>query len=105
MTTTIKNVEILTTLDEDPHVSFYPWEMDIHDIASGMAKLPMNPTGLLAAILTDEQWAAYPGNTVIDQQGQVQIAARFAPAAHIDINLGMTNVELYVAKASNDRLQ
>ena len=105
MTTTIKNVEILTTLDEDPHVSFYPWEMDIHDIASGMAKLPMNPTGLLAAILTDEQWAAYPGNTVIDGQGQAQIAARFVPAAHIDINLGMTNVELYVAKASNDRLQ
>ena len=105
MTTTIKNVEILTTLDEDPHVSFYPWEMDIHDIASGMAKLPMNPTGLLAAILTDEQWAAYPGNTRIDPQGQAQIAARFVPAAHIDINLGMTNVELYVAKASNDRLQ
>jgi hypothetical protein len=27
MTTTIKNVEILATLDEDPHVSFFPWEM------------------------------------------------------------------------------
>ena len=31
--TTAKNVEILTTLEEDPHVTFFPWEIDVQDIA------------------------------------------------------------------------
>ncbi len=38
MTTPVKNVEILTTLDEEPHVKFFPWQPVVHDTASGMAK-------------------------------------------------------------------
>jgi hypothetical protein len=102
--TTVKAVEILTTLEEDPNVSFYPWEMDIHDIAAGMAK-SLHANGLLSAVHTDDQWAAYPGNTAVDANGQVQIAARFTPPVYVDIHDGMTNIELYVAKAANDRLQ
>ena len=81
MTTTIKNVEILTTLDEDPHVVFFPWEMEVQDIAAGMAK-SIHPNGLLSAVLTDEQWAAYPGNTTVDQNGQPQVVARYQLRGH-----------------------
>ena len=104
MTTTIKNVEILATLDEDPHVSFFPWEMEVQDIAASMAK-SLHPQGLLSDILTDVQWAAYPGNSTLDANGQTQIAARFQLPVYVDIVNTMTNVELYVAKAGNDRLQ
>ena len=75
MTTAVKNVEILSTLEEDPHVTFFAWESDIQDIASGMAK-SVHPLGLLSDILTDEQWAAYPGNTTI-VNAQPQIALRY----------------------------
>ena len=104
MTTTIKTIEILTTLDEDPHVSFFPWEMEVQDAAASMAK-SIHPNGLLSEILTNEQWAAHPGNTTIDQNGQPQVAARYQPPAYVDIIATMTNTEMYVAKASNDRLQ
>ena len=57
MTASVKTVEILTTLEEDPHVNFFPWEMDVHDTAASMAK-SLHPNGLLSAVLTDEQWAA-----------------------------------------------
>ena len=104
MVSTVKNVEILTALEEDPNVAFFPWEIDVQDIAAGMAK-SIHPLGLLSEVLTDEQWAAYPGNAVTNQAGQTQIAARYNPPAYVDINDGMTNVALYVAKASNERLQ
>ena len=103
MTTAFKDVEILTTLDKDPHVTFFAWESDIQDIASGMAKV-VHPLGLLSAVLTDEQWAAYPGNTTI-VNAQPQIAPRFVPQTYVDIVNTMTSVELYVAKAANDRTQ
>ena len=78
--TTVKPaaVEILTTLDQDPNVNFFPWEMDVQDVAAGMAK-SLHDQGLLSAILTDEQWAAHPGNSVVDQNGTVQIDR---PAIH-----------------------
>jgi hypothetical protein len=38
MTTAVKAVEILTTLAEDPHFMFFPWQLDVHDTAAGMAK-------------------------------------------------------------------
>ena len=104
MSTTVKEVEILSTLEEEPHVHFFPWEADVQDIAAGMAK-SLHPLGLLSAVLTDEQWAAYPGNATIDQNGQIQLAARFAPPVYVDIHNGMNNVDLYVAKALNERLQ
>jgi hypothetical protein len=63
-----KNVEILTNLEEDPHVAFFAWELDVYDVAAGMAK-SIHRQGLLSHILTDEQWAAYPGNAVPDQNG------------------------------------
>ena len=104
MVSTVKNVEILTTLEEDPHVTFFAWEIDVQDIAAGMAK-SIHPLGLLSEVLTNEQWAFYPGNATIDQNGQNQIATRHIPPVYVDINDTMTNVQLYVAKASNDRLQ
>jgi hypothetical protein len=104
MTTAIKNVEILTSLAEDPYVSFFPWKLGVHDTASGMAK-SIDPKGLLSEILTDEEWAAYPGNKTIDGNEQIQIAARYQAPAYIEINNTMTSVDLFVAKASNDRLQ
>ena len=73
---TVKNVEILTTLDHDPHVSFFSWEMDVQDVASSMAK-SIHALGLLSEVLTVAQWAAYPGNATTDQAGNIQIAARY----------------------------
>ncbi len=104
MTISTKNVEILTILAEAPHVSFFPWQLDVYDVASGMAK-SIHPNGLLSAILTDEEWASYPGNTTTDNQGNAQIALRYQVPVYVDINNTMSSVELYVAKASNDRLQ
>jgi hypothetical protein len=104
MTTAVKAVEILTTLAEDPHVMFFPWQLDVHDTAAGMAK-SIHLNGLLSEILTPEQWAAYPGNTIVDAQGQPQIAPRYTPPQYVEINNNMTSVELYVAKANNDKLQ
>ena len=104
MSSSVKNIEILTTLDEDPHVSFYPWEIDVQDAAAGMAK-SIHPLGLLSALLTDEQWAAYPGNATTDQNGLIQIAARHTPPVYVDIVATMNNIELFVAKASNERMQ
>ena len=102
-TTAVKSVEILTTLEEDPHVAFFAWESDVQDIASGMAK-SVHPLGLLSDILTDEQWAAYPGNMTI-VNAQPQIAPRFTPKAYVEIVDTMSNAELYVAKSVNDRSQ
>jgi hypothetical protein len=56
-------------------------------------------------ILTDEQWAAHPGNSVVDQQGNIQVALRYQLPGQVDINNNMSSVELYVAKASNDKRQ
>ena len=103
-TTTVKNVEILTTMENDPHVTFFSWESDVQDIASGMAK-SIHQHGLLSEILTDAQWAAYPGNSTIDHAGNIQIAARYQPPGYVDIHAGMNNIEVYVTKASNDKLQ
>jgi hypothetical protein len=58
MTNAVKPVEILTTLAEEPHVMFFPWQLDVHDTAAGMAK-SIHPNGLLSEILTPAQWAAY----------------------------------------------
>jgi hypothetical protein len=54
MTSALKNVEILTNLEEDPHVAFFSWELDVHDVAAGMAK-SIHQHGLLSHVLTDEQ--------------------------------------------------
>jgi hypothetical protein len=56
MTTPVKTVEIVTILEEDPHVTFFAWESDVHDVASSMAK-SIHPLGLLSEILTDAQWS------------------------------------------------
>jgi len=104
MSSTPKNVDILTTLENDPHVTFFSWEMDVHDVAASMAK-SIHPHGLLSEVLTDAQWAAYPGNSTIDQAGNILIADRYQLPADVDIHGGMNNIDLYVAKASNDRLQ
>jgi hypothetical protein len=103
MATAVKSVEILSTLEGDPHVLFFPWQLDVHDVAAGMAK-SIHRNGLLSEILTDEQWANYPGNTTTNN-GQVQIAPRYQPPQYVEVTGTMTSVELYVAKSNNDKLQ
>jgi hypothetical protein len=100
----LKSIEILTNLEEDPHVAFFSWELDVHDVATGMAKSIHNH-GLLSHVLTDEQWAAHPGNAVPDQSGNIVIAPRYTPPVYVEIHDGMTNIAMYVANASNTKLQ
>jgi hypothetical protein len=100
----IEQVEILTQLSDDPHVTFSPWEMDVQDAATTLAR-SLHPLGLLSSILTARQWEDYPGNATTDAQGQVQIAPRYTPPAYTEINANMSSVQLYIAKEKNDKLQ
>ena len=95
--------KILLTLDEDPKVQFFPWELEVRNVAASMCKT-ITPRGLLSVLLTDEQWNAYSANITVDPQGLVVIAPRFAPPNFIDINDTMSSVELFVATASNTKL-
>jgi hypothetical protein len=78
--------------------------MEVQDTAAGMVKT-LHDQGLLSAILTDDQWAAHPGNSVVDQNGNIQVAPRYQLPPYVDINNNMSGVELYVAKATNDKRQ
>ena len=86
-------VEILTTLEDEPHVAFYAWELDVRNTAASICKA-----------ITDAQWNAYAANISTDQNGQLVIAARYGPPAHVVVNDTMSQIALYVAKTSNDQL-
>ena len=64
MTTKEDQFTIATTLDEDPEINFFTWKLNIEDVAAFAATL-IEPTGLLTVVMTDEEWAAYPANTVV----------------------------------------
>jgi hypothetical protein len=96
-------VEILTTMDDEPHVSLYPWELDIRNTAASLCKA-ITPRGLLSLVLTDAQWDAYAANISVDANGQAVIAARYASPVHVEVNDTMNQIALYVAKSSNDQL-
>ena len=68
-------VEILTTLEDEPHVA---WELDVRNTAASIGKA-ITPRGLLSLVLTNAQWNAYAANISIDQNGQLVIAARYSP--------------------------
>ena len=70
--------KILLNLDEDPKVQFFPWELEVRNVAASMCKT-ITPRGLLSVLLTDEQWNAYSANITVDPQGLVVIAPRFTP--------------------------
>ncbi len=53
----------------------------------------IHPLGLLSLVLTDAQWAAYPGNTTI-ANGAPQISPRYQPLAHVEFLAAMTSQEL-----------
>ena len=95
--------EILTSLDEDPKVHFFPWQLDVRNTAASMCK-HITPRGLLSVLLDDEQWSAYPANISIDPQGQVVIAPRYTPPVYVEVNDTMSSVVLYVSKTTNDQL-
>ena len=95
--------EILSSLDEDPKVNFFPWQLDVRNTAASMCK-HITPRGLLTVLLDDEQWAAYPANITTDPQGQEVIAPRYTPPVHVEVNDTMTSVVLYVSKTTNDQL-
>ena len=96
-------VKILSSLDEEPKLRFFPWEIDVRNAAAAMCRT-ITPRGLLSVTLSDAQWAAYPANVSVDPQGQIVIAARFVPPVHIEVLGTMTSPELFVAKTSNDQL-
>ncbi len=64
MTTKEDQFTIATTLYEDPEINVFTWKLNIEDMAAGAATL-IEPTGLLTVVMTDEEWAAYPANTVV----------------------------------------
>jgi hypothetical protein len=94
---------ILTTLEEEPHVNFFPWELDVRNAAASMCKA-ISPRGHLSLVLTDPQWDVYPANQIVNQAGQPDIAPRYVPPVYVEVNDAMTSVQLYVAKSSNDKL-
>jgi hypothetical protein len=53
-------VEILTRLSDDPHVNFYPWEIDVQKDASTTLARTLHPLGLLSSTLTARQWEEHP---------------------------------------------
>jgi hypothetical protein len=95
-------VEILTTLEEDPKVAFFPWELDMRNVAASICKT-LTPRGLLSLLLTDEQWPFYSTNISIDDQGHVLIAPRYVPRVYVELNDTMSNVALMVARTSNEQ--
>ncbi len=99
------SVEILTTLDEDPKLNYFPWQLNVRNAAAAMCKT-ITPRGLLSVVLEDDQWQVYPANISIDAQGATAIAGRYTPPEHIEATSTMSSADLYVAKASNEeRLQ
>jgi hypothetical protein len=62
-------IMILTTLEEEPHVNFFPWELDVRNAAASTCKA-ISPRGLLSLVLTDLQWDVYPVNQIVNQAGQ-----------------------------------
>ena len=95
-------VEILTPLEEDPKVSFFAWELDVRNVAASICKT-LTPRGLLSLLLTDVQWASYPANSSIDDQGHVVIAPRYVPRAYVELNEAMSNVAMMVARTNNEQ--
>ncbi len=72
MSTKKAAIEILTTLDEEPRVNFFPWELDVRNSATASCKT-LCRTGLLSSLLKNAQWADYPTNITTDAQGNVAI--------------------------------
>ena len=104
--TTLKSpvVKILRTLDEDPKVQFFPWEMAVRTAAAALCKT-ITPRGLLSAVLNEAQGDSYSANISLDpQSGLPVIAPRFTPPVHVTINDTMTHAGLYAARTSNDQL-
>ena len=99
----VEPVEILTQLSDDPYVNFYPWEMEVQDVSTTLART-LHPLGLLSSILNTRQWEEYPGNATTDAQGQVQIAPRYTPPTYTELDPNMTSVQLFITKEKNDKL-
>ena len=94
MTTKEDQFTIATTLDEDPEINFFTWKLNIEDVAAGAATL-IEPTGLLTVVMTDEEWAAYPANTVAvaataNAPATTAITGRPTEPTHKPITAGMT---------------
>ncbi len=83
-------VKILSSLDEEPKLRFFPWEIDVRNAAAAMCRT-ITPRGLLSVALSDAQWDAYPENVSVDSQGQIIIAARFVHSVHIEVLGTMTS--------------
>jgi hypothetical protein len=92
-------VTILTTLEEDSKMIFFPWELAVIYAAASKCK-GLTPRGLLSTLLTDKQWNEYPANLSVDSDGQQVIAPRYVPPIYIEPVATTTSVGLYVARSS-----
>ena len=107
MTTKEDQFTIATTLDEDPEINFFTWKLNIEDVAAGAATL-IEPTGLLTVVMTDEEWAAYPANTVAvaataNAPATTAITGRPTEPTHKPITAGMTGPTIAINRYANER--
>ena len=96
------SVEILISLDEEPKVNFFPWQIEVCNVAASLCKT-ISPRGLLSLVLTDTQWNEYPANTTTDAQGNAVIAPRTTPPVFLALNDQMSNVAIMVARTTNEQ--
>ncbi len=95
-------VEILISLDEEPKVNFFPWQIEVCNIAASLCKT-ISPRGLLSLVLMDTQWNEYPVNTTIDSQGNAVITPRTTPPVFLALNDQISNVAIMVTRTTNEQ--
>jgi hypothetical protein len=95
------SVEILISLNEEPKVNFFPWQIEVCNVAASLCKT-ISPRGLLSLVLTDTQWNEYPSYTT-DAQGNAVINPRTSPPVFLALNDQMSNVAIMVARTTNEQ--
>jgi hypothetical protein len=107
MTTKEDKFTIASTLDEDPEINFFTWKLNIEDVAAGAATL-IEPTDLLTVVMTDEEWAEYPANTVVvaataNAPATTALTARPTEPTYKPITAGMTGPTIAINRYANER--
>jgi hypothetical protein len=61
----------------NPRITFHKHQLELISYASTQCTEITGPTGLLAWLLSPDQWAAIPGNSVANAAGVIVVAAIF----------------------------
>jgi hypothetical protein len=106
MTTSSDNLsdDTFVSMEIDPELMFFTSKVGLENHAANKATI-VESTGLLSAILSDQEWDACALNRSTSSGGTLTLAARPAPPVHVPIIAGMKNSAISVAKYSNDRHQ